>query len=478
MTQISLTSPAAVTILLDRSKIFSVAPGISSYLTVAIPAESVAQAPTSPTDYGPYLADREVTLNLMLGTVVYEVKESAGGGAVSAASIVTALDEATPAELAEIQASVSRGATANTVFGIGNSIMRTQSPSRNGASFLEFCAIASNGAMRLLGQAGVNGDTTAMILGRIDADALTSPAARIIVSELTNDAIQNVAVAASRANVAAIIDKIQGAGKVCEWVAAPPKTSRNIRQYNAMAKAVCLLKGVRFYDPWDSSTADGVYIDSAHSIDGTHPTPMCGRKAGVRLWSMMSASYFGSPDLCSINADVDGMLTTNALFLTNTAGVPTGWAGAAGVTHSIEAVAAPGIGNWWKQTVSGIASARISSRSAIALPAGWVAGDVIRMSCRVRTVGFEANGSSNNVTYAGQGKLSAYIQMNWGGGGSLLLREIGGDIEGVYSVDGVLPATITNSSQLIVGIVATATASGEFSVAQLQLHNLSLAALL
>jgi hypothetical protein len=45
----------------------------------------------------------------MLGTVVYEVKESAGGGAVSAASIVTALDEATPAELAEIQYSVSGG---------------------------------------------------------------------------------------------------------------------------------------------------------------------------------------------------------------------------------------------------------------------------------------------------------------------------------------------------------------------------------
>jgi hypothetical protein len=107
MTQISLTSPAAVTILLDRSKIFSVAPGISSYLTVAIPAESVAQTPTTSTDYGPYLADREVTLNLMLGTVVYEVKDSAGGGAVSAASIVAALDEATPEELAEIKYSAA-----------------------------------------------------------------------------------------------------------------------------------------------------------------------------------------------------------------------------------------------------------------------------------------------------------------------------------------------------------------------------------
>jgi hypothetical protein len=113
MTQISLTSPAAVTILLDRSKIFSVAPGISSYLTVAIPAESVAQSPTAATDYGPYLADREVTLNLVLGTVVYEVKESAGGGAVSAASIVTALDAATPEELAEIQYSVSGAAWAS-----------------------------------------------------------------------------------------------------------------------------------------------------------------------------------------------------------------------------------------------------------------------------------------------------------------------------------------------------------------------------
>ena len=107
MTQISLTSPAAVTILLERSKIFSVAPGISSYVTVAIPAESVAATVSAATDFGPYLADREVTLNLFLGTVVYEVKDSAGGGSVSAASIVTALDAATPTELAEIQSSVS-----------------------------------------------------------------------------------------------------------------------------------------------------------------------------------------------------------------------------------------------------------------------------------------------------------------------------------------------------------------------------------
>ena len=83
MTQISLTYPAAVTILLERSRIFSVAPGISSDVAVAIPAESVAATVSAATDFGPYLADREVTLNLSLGTVVYEVKAGGAGGGPS-----------------------------------------------------------------------------------------------------------------------------------------------------------------------------------------------------------------------------------------------------------------------------------------------------------------------------------------------------------------------------------------------------------
>ena len=185
MTQISLTSPAAVTILLDRSKIFSVAPGISSYLTVAIPAESVAQSPTTATDYGPYLADREVTLNLFLGTVVYEVKESAGGGAVSAASIVTALDEATPAELAEIQASVSGDAAQRTAplyvttFGdstanIGTAtdyresvpVFPASGATQNSFGITRLAAVNYYPRLVVAGNCGISGETTKQMLAR------------------------------------------------------------------------------------------------------------------------------------------------------------------------------------------------------------------------------------------------------------------------------------------------------------------------
>jgi lysophospholipase L1-like esterase len=105
MTQISLTSPAAVTILLERSKIFSVAPGVSSYVTVAIPAESVASTVSAATDFGPYAADREVTLNLFLGTVVYEVK---AGGAVGGASVTVVNDLTTGGTTSALSAEMGK----------------------------------------------------------------------------------------------------------------------------------------------------------------------------------------------------------------------------------------------------------------------------------------------------------------------------------------------------------------------------------
>lgn len=107
MTQIALTSPTSLTIQLDRGRVFSVTPGASSSMTIAIPRESVAQSVLSASTFGPYASDLEVTLNLSLGTALYEVLDSAAGS-VDAASIYSALDAATTEELALIQDSVAK----------------------------------------------------------------------------------------------------------------------------------------------------------------------------------------------------------------------------------------------------------------------------------------------------------------------------------------------------------------------------------
>lgn len=365
----------------------------------------------------------------------------------------------------------------NTAVGIGNSIVRCQGTAKNTASFLEYCEASSAGAMRLIANFGVNGARTAGLLSDQVPLALATSAKFVLIMEAANDAMNSVSISAHRANMQAICSAIFGAGKVPVIIASPPTNGFNIHRYNASDKQLAEAAGIAFVNPWASCTKNGAWTDTSFSIDGVHPTPKASRLAGVELWRLLQTLFIGSADLAWTNDDPDGMLS-NCLNLTNVSGVPTGWTGAAGVTHSCaEAGTGEVVGNWWKQTATNITGWQVSSRAGVALPANWQAGDVVRMSARLRTVGFEANGSAGNMSYASQGKIGAYIAMSWAGGslGEMLLREVDGDVNGVFSAYGTIPVGATGGNFTSV-IIQTASASGEFSIAQLQVHNLSLAA--
>ena len=376
-----------------------------------------------------------------------------------------------------IHSYVAEFTTRNTVVGTGDSIMRCQGSSYNGMSFMEYAAVFSNGAIKVEQNYGVNGNKTSDILARLSTDALTSSAQYVMVMEVTNDAINSISVATHRSNMTAIINEIITAGKTPIIVGGPPQNSWDTWKYNFSDQVLCDSLGVKYINPWSACTANGQWIDTTWSIDGTHPTPKALRTAGQALWGMLQNMFIGSADLTWTNNDPDGMLS-NGCFLANVANVPTGWTGAAGVTHAIVAGTGAEVGNWWQQTITNQTAWQISTYSGISFPSGWLVGDNVRLSCRVKTTGFEANGSSGNGSYPTEGKLGAQLTFTWGGTSvQLMMRAINADVNGVYSVDGVIPAGAgaTSTFQLAITPIASAAVSGVFSIAQLQIHNLSLA---
>lgn len=365
---------------------------------------------------------------------------------------------------------------ANTVICVGDSIMRAQGTAYDMCSFVEYAAAASQGAMKLIGNKGVIADTTAKILLRLQTDIAPSTARWVMIMEATNDALQSVPTATHRTNMIAIITAIFAMGKIPIIVAAPPCNGYNTTQYSLSDQQLAVACNIPYLNPWLSVAANGNYIDTTWSLDGVHPTTKAARVVGTILWNMVASLFNGSPDLTWTNNDPNGMLS-NGLFLTNTANVPTGWTTAAGVTNAIVAGTGDVVGNWWQQTLTAQTAWQVSSYSGIAAPANWLVGDTVRMSCRIKTTGFEANGGSGNAGYASQGNLGVKLTMTWGGTSATIgIREICGDVNGVFTVDGIIPVgfTGTSSLSLVMKPEASFSASGVASIAQLNIFNLSL----
>lgn len=380
----------------------------------------------------------------------------------------------TAADVVSVKA-LATGAGNNTAVVLGDSIARCQGVANNTMSFMEYAALASNGALRLLANYGVNGAKTSDVLAVQVPLAVASTARFVFVMEAANDALNSVSVTTHRTNMQAILAAIITAGKTPIVVGAPPVNSFNAWQYNAADQQLAVSMGVRYVQPWAVVASNAAWRDATYSLDGVHPYPKSSRLAGSALWAAVQPLFIGTGDLAW--SDQNGWLT-NCLNLTNTAGVPTGWTGASPITHTCtEAVTGEGAGNWWNQTAIALTAWQVSTRAGVALPTGWLGGDTVRMSARIRAVGFEANGGKGDTTYPTQGNMGAYLNLAWTGGvaGSMLLRECDGDVNGVASVDGVIPAGTTGGNFQNV-VVQFGAVNGEWSVAQWQVHNLSLAA--
>jgi len=360
-----------------------------------------------------------------------------------------------------------------TAVALGNSIIRAQGASADTMGPLEFAQIASGGALQLIGNYGVNGAKSADILANQVPLALATTATDVFLMENSNDAASGtgVSVSVARDNWRAIIAALREGGKRPIVIGGGPRNTRPVWSYNLMLQRLCAELGVVYVYPWARCVAAGEVWSA--TLDGTHPHAGLCRIGGQDLWAAVAPLFTGTEDFP--NGDTGGFLT-NCLNVTNSSGVPTGWTGAAGLTHSCAEAVSGRAGNWWKLTASGISTTQVSSRTGVALPAGSQAGDLVRLIVRMRATGFEAAGNAGNVSFAQQGNLGSRIVLSFTGGtgGSITLRECCADIEGVATAYGTISEGAT-ACNFTISLVPRTTVSGELSV-QVQAQNLSLAA--
>lgn len=404
------------------------------------------------------------------------LRDSSTGSAVAFSSAATLSQTVTASDVGLLQALVSGdGIYGRSAVALGNSIVRAQGISADTMSLIEFAQIASGGALQVVANVGVNGAKSADILSVQVPLAIASGATDAIVMENSNDTASGtgVTVSQARANWRAIIETLQAAGIRPIVIGGGPRAGRPVWTYNMMLQRLCAELSVIYVNPWYRCVAAGEVWATGKTLDGTHPYAELSRIAGQDLWAAIAQHFTGTEDFPW--GDTSGFLS-NCLNTTNVSGVPTGWTGAAGLTHSCSEAVSGRAGNWWKLTASGISTTQVSSRTGVSLPAGSQAGDTVQLICRVRTTGFEAAGNAGNATYSMQGNIGARIQLTFTGGsaGSITLREICADTEGVATVYGTIPAGATGCN-VTISVVPRTTVSGELSV-QVQAQNLSLAA--
>jgi lysophospholipase L1-like esterase len=122
-----------------------------------------------------------------------------------------------------------------------------------------------------IGNAGVGGNTTAMMLARVDTVVAAHPALVLLMGG-TNDSGSPEETAA---NLQAIVETLKASGAAVVVLTIPPRsgmgTAEGIGARNAAIKSMAASEGVSLIDIYPSlAQADGTYKPDL-TVDGTHP---------------------------------------------------------------------------------------------------------------------------------------------------------------------------------------------------------------
>lgn len=267
--------------------------------------------------------------------------------------------------------------------------------------------------------AGVSGNKLSDMLARIDADVIaTSPDWCVILSG-TNDASNGVTVAQYAAQMQAVVSKLIAAGirpAICTPCPNPAGAQRTkTAQYDSWIRTYCQRTGIAMVDvrkPLIIGDASGGYAAGFDGGDGIHPTNLGAQAIGQAIVDAISA--FVNPDFPPISkfqtADSPGLLSTG-FFLTNTAGVGTGWTkSGAGIGSIVAPAGGDAIGNWQRlaDTVN-----EFTQINSAAISAGFAVGDRLAITGRFRTN--VTNGQTKLVfAFAGSGVTPLQIVTNPG----------------------------------------------------------------
>lgn len=246
-----------------------------------------------------------------------------------------------------------------------------------GNSIGGWATLTSGGRFFYQDNAGVAGDTSAQLLARLQVDVIDKTPDVCVVMIGTNDARGDTPLSTYAANVTAIVTALRESGIAPVLRLVPPIGTATIdppvseltvkaavQRYNAWLREFCSTERV----PLDPSTytsmvdpVTGNILAAYDSGDQIHFNPAGNKAAGINLWPTLEPMFANAPaDLAVDAGDPLDLLGGVGLFLTDTAGLGTGWAKdssgvtsivtSPGVVGRMQRVESPGLG--WQAHVN------------------------------------------------------------------------------------------------------------------------------
>ena len=208
----------------------------------------------------------------------------------------------------------------------------------------DYAAILSNQRIRYTVNAGVSGNTSAQMLARIQADVIAKAPNVCIVDAGINDLGMSVPFATFKANIAEIVRLLRTAGIAPVLTTILPQGNTALKlpyitTWNLWLKLYAESQGIPILDfyPITVDPATGTYRAGMDSGDGVHPSTLgyytMGKYVADTLGPLLPVY---SPPLAQAQSTYDtANLAPSPMFLTGTAGTPTGWVAVGSPTGTV-----------------------------------------------------------------------------------------------------------------------------------------------
>lgn len=334
-------------------------------------------------------------------------------------------------------------------------------------------SIRSKGAVQLLANAGISGQTTAQIAARFPADVVAKNPDKVVILCGTNDLPGVTAGTTTLASLSALMTGMIQAAKqnniqpIVGLIPPNPPNNRNAAvRVNAIWRAVADAQRVPVVDFY-SVLADGAgnWKSASYTSDNTHPTAIGARIMADKFLADTALLYTPPrPWLTQMDGDPANILP-NGLFLQATTAsgqtVATGWGGVGFGTATVPAYSfvtdASILGRWYQAVIPAATGTWEFGPGTI--NTGWSVGDRVAISGRIQISGLEASGSSGCSLKV---MNSVYALFNYAA-----------DIaDGAFYLEQVVPA---NAVSVSANFVCNAGANGPITVrlAQMGIYNLT-----
>lgn len=290
----------------------------------------------------------------------------------------------------------------NRVVVLGASIenlhsFRTATAENFGYDWPTYAMLLSGGRFNLVQNMAIGGQTTQQFIDRFDTDVAPYSPNIVPMGSVENDIqlygsqgktnAQMMPLFA--ANIRALTAKCRAIGAMPVWRSAMPHVSTGVHtptgMYNSWLRRYCSSEGLPFVDFWsvlvDPTT--GLY-KAQYTADGVHPNEN-GSYLLAQYWLAQMTNYLPPLSIQQPEGSSDtGPLLSTPNFLTNTAGVPTGWtAGAApsGGSFSRSMIADPnGSGVQLHRHTHTASTGQVLQTLSNAVTTGFNAGDLMEIS--------------------------------------------------------------------------------------------------